>query len=112
MYPVMKVRKSVERRAKLAVKPRKFVTHKNTRDLVKLNEYWRVVQWVKSFGEIPMTGFHTWHCMCEGASQDSSYGHEESHLMHDMKYSISDCIFCIECGLMYACYCMYILGGE
>ena len=39
--------------------------------------------------------------MCEGVGQDSCYGHEESHLMHDMKYSILDCIFCMECGLMY-----------
>ena len=34
-----------------------------------------------------MTDFHTWRCMCEGVGQDSGYGHEESHLMHDMKYS-------------------------
>ena len=27
----------------------------NTRDLI--NENWRVVQWFKSLGEIPMTGF-------------------------------------------------------
>ena len=32
-----------------------------------------------------MTGFHTWCCMCEGVGQDSGYGHEESHLIHDMK---------------------------
>ena len=30
-----------------------------------------------------MTGFHTWHCGCEGVGRDSGYGHEESHLMHD-----------------------------
>ena len=35
-----------------------------------------------------MTNFHTWHFMCEGVDQDSGYGHKESHLMHDMKYSI------------------------
>ena len=35
-----------------------------------------------------MTGFHTWRCMCEGVDQDPGYGHEESHLMHDMKYSM------------------------
>ena len=50
----------------------------------KLNKHWRVVQWVESLGETPMTSFHTWHCMCEGVSQDSGYGHEEYHLMHDM----------------------------
>ena len=37
-------------------------------------------------GETPMTGFHTWRCMCEGVGQDSGYGHEPSHLIHDMKY--------------------------
>ena len=35
MYLVMKVRKSVGRREKPAVRPRKFSTHKNTRNLVK-----------------------------------------------------------------------------
>ena len=57
----MKVRKSVVRHAKPAMRPRKFSTHKNTRDLMKLNKYWRVVQWVKSLGETLMTDFHTWH---------------------------------------------------
>ena len=42
----------------------------------------------RSLSETPMTGFHNWHFMCEGVGQDSSYGHEESHLMHDMIYSI------------------------
>ena len=40
MYPSMKVRESVGRHAKPAVRPRKFSTHKNTRDLVKTSEYW------------------------------------------------------------------------
>ena len=31
--------------------------------------------------------------MCEGVGQDSGYGHEESHLIHNMKYSMYDCIF-------------------
>ena len=35
-----------------------------------------------------MTGFHTWRRMCEGVGQGSGYGHEKSHLMHDIKYSI------------------------
>ena len=61
MYPMMKVRESVGRSAKLAVRPRKFATHKNTRDLIKLNKYWRVDQWFKSLGDTPITGFHTWH---------------------------------------------------
>ena len=38
--------------------------------------------------ETQMTSFHTWCCMCEGVGQDSSYGHEESHLIYDMKYFI------------------------
>ena len=84
----MKLRKSVERHGKPAVRPRKFATHKNTRDLVNSNEYWRVIQWVKSLGEIPMTGFHTWRRRCEGVGQDSGYGHEESHLIHDTKHSM------------------------
>ena len=67
----MKVRESVRSRAKHAVRPRKFATYKNTRDLMKLNKYWIVVQWVKSLGKTPMTGFYTWHCMCEGVGQDS-----------------------------------------
>ena len=83
MYPVMKVRENVERYAKPAVKPRKFATRINTRDLVKLNKRWKVVQWVESLGEKLMTGFHTWYCRCEGVNRDSSCGHEESHLMHD-----------------------------
>ena len=57
----MKVRESVGRCAKPTVRPRKFANHKNTRDLMKLNKYWRVVQWVKSLGETSMIGFHTWH---------------------------------------------------
>ena len=61
MYPAMKVCESVGRRVKTTMRPRKFVTHKNTRDLKKLNKYWRVFQWVKSLGETPLTGFHTRH---------------------------------------------------
>ena len=82
MYPAMKFRKSVGRRVKPVVRPRNFATKINTRDLVKLNKHWRVFQLVKSLGETPMTGFHTWHCRCEGVSRDSGCGHEESHLMH------------------------------
>ena len=84
MYLAMKVRKSVGRHVKPAVRPRKFATQINTRDLVKLNKHWRVVQWVESLGETSMTGFHTWHCRCEGVSRDSGCGHKKSHLMHDM----------------------------
>ena len=69
---------------KPGVRPRKFATQINTRDLVKLNKHWRVVQWVESLGETPMIYFHTWHCRCEGVSRDLGCGHEESHLMHDM----------------------------
>ena len=43
MYPAMKVHESVERRANLAVRPRKFTTQINKRDLVKLIKHWRVV---------------------------------------------------------------------
>ena len=66
----MKVHESVERIAKPAVRPRKFATHKNTQDLMKLNKYWRVVQWVKSLGETPMTVFTLGICMCEGVGED------------------------------------------
>ena len=83
MYLAMKVRESVRRHAKPAVRPRKFENQINTQDLVKLNKHWRVVQWVESLGETPMTGFHTWHCRCEGVSWDSGWGNEESHLLHD-----------------------------
>ena len=37
---------------------------------------------------LPMTVFTLGIYMCEGVGQDSGYGHDESHLMHDMKYSI------------------------
>ena len=50
-------------------------------------------------------------CMYEGADQDSGYEHEESYLMHDMKYFIYDCIFCMECGLMYVCHFLCISMG-
>ena len=59
MYPTMKVRESVGRRTKLVVRHQKFVTQINTRELVKLKKHWRIVQWVESLGETPMTGFHT-----------------------------------------------------
>ena len=39
MYPAMKFRESIGRRAKLAVRPRNFATYKNTKDLVKTKEY-------------------------------------------------------------------------
>ena len=55
-----------------------------------------------------MTGFHTWHCRCEGVDRNSSCEHVESHLMHDMIYSIYDCSFYMECGMMSACHCMCI----
>ena len=42
----------------------------------------------KSLSETSMTGFHTWHCGCEGFGRDSGCGHEESHLMHDTEHSI------------------------
>ena len=108
MYSAMKVHECIGRHGKPVVRLRKFATHKNTRDLVNSNEYWRVIQWVKSLGETQMIDFHTWRCKCEGAGQDSSYGHEESHLIHDMKYSMWDCIFCKECGMMCVCNCMCI----
>ena len=39
MYLVMKVRESVGRCAKPTVRPQKFATHQNTRNLVKTSEY-------------------------------------------------------------------------
>ena len=74
MYPTIKVRKSVGKSAKPVVSPQKFTTHKNTRDLMKLNKYLRVVQWVKSLGETLMTVFTLGICMCEGVSEDSGHG--------------------------------------
>ena len=70
MYPAMKVCESVERHTKLVVRPRKYGTHKNTHDLIKLNKYWSVVQWVKSLGETPMTVLTLGICMCEGVGED------------------------------------------
>ena len=68
MYPTMKVRESVGRRAEPLMRPWKFAIQINTRDLVKLNKHWRVVQCVESLGESLMAGFHTWHCRCEGVN--------------------------------------------
>ena len=49
--------------------------------------------------------------MSKGVSQDSGYGHEKSHLMHDMIYSIYDCVFCMECCMM--CVLLHVhLGRE
>ena len=69
-----KVHKSVGRRAKPMVRPRKFATHKNTQDLMKLNKYWKVVQRVKSLDETPMTVFTLGICICEGVGEDSGHG--------------------------------------
>ena len=49
-------------------------------------------------GETPMAGFHISINMCEGVGQDSGCGHEESHLMHNMIYSLYDvCVCAIAC---------------
>ena len=50
--------------------------------------------------------------MCEGVGKDSGCGHESSHLMHDMIYSIYDCIFLY--GMWYDVYVpLHVhLGGE
>ena len=53
----MKVQESAGRRVKHEVRHQKFATHKNTWDLMNLNKYWRVVQWVKSLGKTSMTSF-------------------------------------------------------
>ena len=74
MYLAIKVRESVERRVKPTVRPQKFATQINTRDLMKLNKYWRVVQWVKSLGETPMMIFLLSIGMCEGVGEDSGRG--------------------------------------
>ena len=50
-----KFAKVTEGVAKPTVRPRKFATQINTRDLI--NKNWRVVQWFKSLGETPMTDF-------------------------------------------------------
>ena len=74
----------------------------NTRDLMKPNEHWRIFQCVLSFKnkkilfekknshwvKTPMIGFHIWSRRCEGVGQDLGYGHEESHLIHEMKHSM------------------------
>ena len=59
------------------------------------------MQWFKSLGETPMTGFHTWRRRCEGVGQDLGYGHEESHLINDMKLFHIELHFCMEYGVMY-----------
>ena len=54
-----------------------------------------------------MTGFHTWRCTCEGVGRDSGCGHEESHLMHDIKsfhveiavlWNVNGCLCAIACA--------------
>ena len=59
-----------------------------------------------------MTGFTLGFRGCEGVGQDSSYGYEGSHLMHDMIYSIYNCIFYMECGMMCMCHCICIYVGS
>ena len=44
-------------RRSYGVTPKNDVAQNNTRDLVELNKYWRVVKWVKSLGETPMIDF-------------------------------------------------------
>ena len=69
------------------VTPKKTWPMNNTRDLIKKKKIQVDIRGFSNslshFGETPMTGFHTWHCRYEGVSQDSGYGHEKSHLMHD-----------------------------
>ena len=72
------------------MRPRKFATNGNTRDLVNLNKDWRVVKLVESLGETPMTGFHTWRCRCGGVGPDSGYGHKKSYLGHEKSYLMHD----------------------
>ena len=79
MYPVMKVCESVGRRAKPAVRPQKFATQINTRDLMKLNKYWRVVQWVKSLGETPMSFSHLAYAYLRESVRTRYMGQDESH---------------------------------
>ena len=55
MNPAMKVRESVRRRCKACGDTSKIRNPNKHTDLINLN--WRVVQWVKSLGETPMTGF-------------------------------------------------------
>ena len=54
-----------------------------------------------------MTCFHTWHCRCEEVGRDSGYGHEESHLMHDIyipcriAFSVWSMVWCV-CAIVCA----------
>ena len=105
----MKDRKNVEKvRGILRCELEISMAHKciNKQNFMKSNEHWRIFQWVLSFKNKNILKLGI--CMCEGVGQDSGYGHEESHLIHDMKYSMKDYIFCTECGMMCVCHCMCI----
>ena len=89
MYPAMKVRESVRRRAKPTVKPRKFTTQINTQDLIKkIQVNIGVLSNSLSHWVLPMIDFHTWRCRCEVVSRDWGCVHEASHLMYDTRYFI------------------------
>ena len=78
MYLAMKVRESVGRRTKPAVRPRKFATQINTQDLINRGLSNGLSHWVKH----QWLFFHTLSCRCEGVGRDSGCRHEESHLMY------------------------------
>ena len=51
--------------------------------------------------------FHTRCCKCEGVGRDLGYGHEESHLMHDIRsfhvrvafvWNVNGCLGAIACA--------------
>ena len=48
-----------------------------------------------SLGEIPLTGFHTWLCMCEGVGRDSKYSMRSFISCMIKKKRIIPCINCI-----------------
>ena len=50
--------------------------------------------------------------MCGGVGWDSGCGHEESHLMHDIKIIPRKNCICMECEWIFVCHCMCIKVGS
>ena len=90
----------------------KFITQINTRDLVKLNKYWRVVQWVESLGETPMIGFSQGIAGVRESVKTRVMGMRSliSCMPHNIPYRIVLFIWNV-IGRFHVCRCMCILGG-
>ena len=73
----------------------------------------KLLFWKRVRGGTLSTVFHTWRCRCEGVNRNSGCGHDWSHLIHNTKHSIYNCIIYMEYELMFLCMSLHVhLGGE